>query len=378
MNKKWDNTMFRYMFVFLIFALTIPVWSQSKSVQINAISLDPVFSPGTSIPVASLNFTNIVGQAKISSITILQSGTATPTDIPTASLYDDINQDGSPDNLITSATFSGGTATFSGLTNQSLSATVDWIIVYDIASGANPAATADCSFGSANLNGSGGTAITLVPDPFNIPETSLPVTLTSFAVNTGNNQITLKWVTESEVNNLGFELLRSVQNADDFVILSSYQTNPALQGQGNTNTRTEYSYTDNAVDKGVTYWYKLVDVDYNGLRIAHGPISAALNANAVNGFDLHQNYPNPFNPSTTISFSVPNSEKDNLHVVLSVFNSLGQEVATIFDGLVNSGNDYVFNWDGRDKFGRRVASGVYTYSLRSESFVSSMKMVLLK
>lgn len=370
--------MFRYMFVFLIFALTFPVWPQGKSVTINANSLDPVFSPGNTTEVVSLHFEPISGQAKLSSIGIIRSGTATDTDVPTASLYDDTNQDGVRDNLITSATFSGGTATFSGLTNQSLSTAIDWLIVYDIASGANPSATAGCSFGSGNISGSGGTGITLSPDPFNMSDASLPVTLTLFAANIAANQIDLKWATESEVNNLGFELWRSVGSTDDFVILSSYQTNTALQGQGNTNIRTEYSYTDNSVDKGVTYWYKLVDVDYNGLRIAHGPISATLNGNAVSGFDLQQNYPNPFNPNTSISFSVPNFEKDNLHVVLSVFNNLGQEVVTIFDGPVDSGNDYVFNWDGRDNFGRRVASGVYTYSLRSENFVSSMKMILLK
>jgi FlgD Ig-like domain len=209
-------------------------------------------------------------------------------------------------------------------------------------------------------------------------DVSLPVSLSSFEANIGANQINLRWVTESETNNLGFDLLRSVQNTNDFVILSSYQTNPDLQGQGNTNILTEYSYIDNFVDEDVTYWYKLVDVDYNGVRTEHGPISATLSANNINGFSLHQNYPNPFNPSTTIRFSVPNSGKDNLHFVLSVFNNLGQEVTTIFDGPINSGNDYVFSWDGRDNFGRRLASGVYTYSLRSQNFVSSKKMILLK
>ena len=208
-------------------------------------------------------------------------------------------------------------------------------------------------------------------------DVSLPVTLSSFSATNEKNRIILEWVTESEVNNLGFEILRSTQNSDNFAMISSYQYNPALQGQGNSSTRTEYSFVDNSINENVSYWYKLVDVDFNGNRTEHGPISANLNTITIGGFILNQNYPNPFNPNTTISFEIPNLEKDKLRVVLSVFNSLGQKVTTIFDGTVSSGT-YTFNWDGRNDFDRKLPSGVYTYSLRSRNFTSSKKMILLK
>ena len=209
-------------------------------------------------------------------------------------------------------------------------------------------------------------------------DVSLPVTLSSFVANVGANQIILEWVTESETNNLGFEIFRSGQDQANYVLLTSYQYSTALQGQGNTNTRTEYSYTDNHINEGMIYWYKLVDVDYNGVRTEHGPISVNLN-NLVGSEDfiLHQNYPNPFNPNTTISFEISDFEEYDVNVVLSVFNNLGQEVSTIFDGRLSRGI-YTFNWDGKDDIGRKLPSGVYTYSLRSENFVSSMRMILLK
>jgi hypothetical protein len=372
--------MFRLVFIFLVFAFTISAWSQQKSVDITASEVTPVvFSPGTTDEIVRFVFTNIVGQAKISNITITRTGTATDIDVPTAGLYLDTNQDGVRDgSAIATATFSGGAATFPSLTNQSLSTTIDWLIAYDIASAANQSANAGCSINENDIVGSGGTMINLTNGTsYTTGDVALPVTLSSFGATAERNQIILEWATESEVNNLGFEILRSTQNPDNFVTISSYQYNPGLQGQGNTNNRTEYSFTDNSIDENLTYWYKLVNVDLNGNRTEHGPISANINSNTIAGFALHQNYPNPFNPNTTISFEIPNLDKNKLRVVLSVFNNLGQEVATVFDGTVNSGT-YTFNWDGKDNFNRKLPSGVYTYSLRSENFVSSRKMVLLK
>ena len=229
-------------------------------------------------------------------------------------------------------------------------------------------------------DGSGWTNSGVTPGIINSTQTNgdvaLPVTLSSFSATADKDQIMLKWATESEVNNLGFEILRSIQNPDNFVRISSYQYNAALQGQGNSNTRTEYSFTDNSVNENVTYWYKLVDVDFNGHRTGHGPISASLNTNTIGGFILQQNYPNPFNPNTTIQFEIP-PEAENQHVILSIYNQLGEIVITLFEGIAESGM-HSFNWDGKDSFGREISSGVYICRLQSKNFVSSRKMVLLK
>ncbi len=88
----------------------------------------------------------------------------------------------------------------------------------------------------------------------------------------------------------------------------------------------------------------------------------------VNKYVLSQNYPNPFNPSTLINYSLKNSGK----VTLSVFNILGQKVATLVNKVQNAGQ-YKISFDAS-----QLSSGVYIYRVQSGSFIQSKKMVLLK
>jgi hypothetical protein len=90
-------------------------------------------------------------------------------------------------------------------------------------------------------------------------------------------------------------------------------------------------------------------------------------------YSLAQNYPNPFNPSTTIRYSLPRAGS----VELAVYNMLGQKIRTLVTGNLPAG-DHVATWDGKDRSGNSVSSGVYFYQLKSGSFVASHKMVLLK
>ena len=85
-------------------------------------------------------------------------------------------------------------------------------------------------------------------------------------------------------------------------------------------------------------------------------------------FELSQNYPNPFNPSTNIAFELPKSG----HVMLSVFNLLGQKVATLIDQNMDAGSHNV-HFDATN-----LPSGLYFYQLQSGNFNSIKKMVLLK
>jgi hypothetical protein len=83
---------------------------------------------------------------------------------------------------------------------------------------------------------------------------------------------------------------------------------------------------------------------------------------------LPQNYPNPFNPSTTIRYGLPNRS----HVTLTVFNTLGQQVAKLVNGEREAGYHEV-TFDGRN-----LTSGVYLYRMQAGSYVETKKCVLVK
>jgi len=93
-----------------------------------------------------------------------------------------------------------------------------------------------------------------------------------------------------------------------------------------------------------------------------------IDGNIPDNFVLKQNYPNPFNPTTQIEYSIPKAG----YVSLKIYNTLGQEVATLFDGNQNAGN-YVATFNANT-----LASGIYIYKLQSDNVSISKKLVLMK
>lgn len=92
-------------------------------------------------------------------------------------------------------------------------------------------------------------------------------------------------------------------------------------------------------------------------------------------FRLEQNYPNPFNPATNITFDLDASAAG--HVSLTVYNALGQEVATLVEGVLSEGS-YTFQWNGRHDAGQAAASGIYLYRLRTGNQTATRSMILTK
>ena len=85
-------------------------------------------------------------------------------------------------------------------------------------------------------------------------------------------------------------------------------------------------------------------------------------------FLLMQNYPNPFNPSTKIRYSVPQSS----NVIIKVFDILGNEIETLVNEEKSKGT-YEITW-----YAATLPSGVYFYQLKSNNYIATKKMVLLK
>ncbi len=209
----------------------------------------------------------------------------------------------------------------------------------------------------------------------------LPVELSSFTAAAGNGVVTLRWVTQSEVNNERFDVLRAQERNGVYQVIGS------RPGQGNSNAPTPYSFTDNLVANGSTYWYKIADVDVNGVRTEHGPVSATpqaagteiitLNSDAPANFKIYPAYPNPFNPSTNLKFDIPAGSQGLQDVKVEIYNTIGQKIRTLFEGIAEPAT-HSLAWDGADDNGQIVPGGVYFAVLTTGHFRESVKLTLVK
>lgn len=204
-----------------------------------------------------------------------------------------------------------------------------------------------------------------------LTDVSLPVQLSSFSAEAGDGNILLKWRTESEENNLGFYIYRSLLDSTGYHRINS----SIVPGAGNSSAYQDYSYTDFNVEKGITYFYKLESIDFAGNSQFTDFISAKIDAFLVSpvNYSLQQNFPNPFNPVTEIKYQIP----EDSYVEISIFNLLGQKLLTLVHKKVDAGY-YSVIWDGTDKNGNAMGAGVYLVKLITNNFQDYKKMILLK
>jgi hypothetical protein len=105
------------------------------------------------------------------------------------------------------------------------------------------------------------------------------------------------------------------------------------------------------------------------LDTSSGPSEVNNNrSHVIEVFQLYQNYPNPFNPATTLDFSLPKKA----FVRLTIFNLLGQHIATLIEGEKDAGVHH-FIWDAKN-----FPSGTYFYRLQAGNFMETKKLLLLK
>lgn len=189
---------------------------------------------------------------------------------------------------------------------------------------------------------------------------ALPVELSAFNAKVSAGTVLLDWETKTEMNNYGFEVERKLMNSD-------WSKIGFVEGSGMSNSPKFYSFKDKPSGTGKIA-YRLKQIDNDG-RFEYSPVVEVLVDNLPNGFVLEQNYPNPFNPETSIRFAL----KEDTKATLKVYNSLGAEVATLFDGIAEAGRYYDVKFGSAD-----LASGFYIYKLVAGDFVSVKKMLLMK
>jgi hypothetical protein len=178
----------------------------------------------------------------------------------------------------------------------------------------------------------------------------------------------LDWITLSEINNYGFEVQRKRSGEAQFITIP----NSFTPGHGTTNEPHHYSFVDSTTTPG-NWGYRLKQIDLDG-AVSYGPevmvelLTGVDEKPIPTAFALHQNYPNPFNPVTTIRFDLPVAGR----VTLKLFNVLGQEVATLKNEKLEAGYHSI------DFNASLLSSGVYFYTLKTDGYVRTKKMILTK
>jgi len=224
-------------------------------------------------------------------------------------------------------------------------------IVFDAGTHIEVTTGADMCADNVTINGTYSGSGTLCDEP-------LPVELTSFTATVKSNAVNLKWETETEVDNYGFDVERCVSNYE-------WEKIGFVEGHGNSNSPKFYSFIDKNPMGGCKFQYRLKQIDTDGKYEYSDVVEVEI---VPMEFALYQNYPNPFNPSTTIRYSLPNTSS----VEIFVFNTIGEMIEREIVENQETGN-YEWIFVGND-----LSSGTYFYKLQAGSFVETKKMLLLK
>lgn len=186
----------------------------------------------------------------------------------------------------------------------------------------------------------------------------LPIELTGFSVSGLGRDVVLNWTTATELNNRGFEVQRKKTGGD-------WESLSFINGKGTSTKTSEYKFVDKTPGEG-KFSYRLKQIDYDGSTWTSYSVDVEI-GNPME-FELSQNFPNPFNPSTVIRFALPEAGV----TTLKVYNSAGEEVATLFNEYLETGTHSI-------KFdASKLSSGIYFYKLESGKFSAVKKMSLIK
>jgi len=202
-------------------------------------------------------------------------------------------------------------------------------------------------------------------------DVSLPVELTDFTAKSQSGVVLLSWSTESETENLGFILEKRGKETGEWKQVASYLTDKTLEGYGSTSEKHEYQYTDQAVQPGATYLYRLGDVDYSGKLTWHKEVEVKVEAEIAKipaEFGLQAAYPNPFNPVLNIRYGLT----EDGQMTLKVYNLRGELVEELMSTYALKGT-YSYTWQPVN-----LSSGVYVVHLHSGGRTVQRKIMFVK
>lgn len=184
---------------------------------------------------------------------------------------------------------------------------------------------------------------------------ALPVTLSHFYASVSPEGIALHWQMESQIDILGFHVLRASLENGPYEPLTSF---PILI-QAQTPFPTSYSFLDRNVEEGKGYWYTLVFLKEENPDTFGFPLFVEFSFPEIGKVSQVSvsSFPNPFNPETFIVYSIP-EEMNGEKVRVVIYDLLGKCVKILADEIASSG-EYCLQWKGEDDQGRTVPSGIY-------------------
>lgn len=153
---------------------------------------------------------------------------------------------------------------------------------------------------------------------------ALPVSLLAFTAEAKGNEIQCNWVTASEVNNKGFEVLRAT-DPDHFSTIGW------VEGNGTTNQLHNYAFTDTDVKPNQIYYYRLRQVDFDGQFVLTKIVACIIREN---GAVVLEAYPNPYRESTTLRYMLTRPTM----ITIEITDATGKMVKRYQQGLQDAGS----------------------------------------
>ena len=200
---------------------------------------------------------------------------------------------------------------------------------------------------------------------------TLPVSISSFSATDLESAVEINLITASEPDLAIIKIVRINLESGNEKTVSEFETSGSVS-HGNT-----YQILDNSAEFGVKYKYIVFESLPNGTWLEQTSIE--YQRKTPDSYSISKAYPNPFNPVTNVKVTL--SEKSNIGV--RIYNVLGQLVKDINLNNVNIGFKEI-KWDATNRFGVKVASGMYFIQVNVNSLSSSknfqkiQKLVLLK
>jgi len=205
---------------------------------------------------------------------------------------------------------------------------------------------------------------------------TLPVGLSAVTATWIGDQIILSWQTQSETNNLGWDVYRSLRKDGTYRKINAAM----IAGAGTSAEPHTYQFVDEHVEAGNAYFYYLENIDFDGKRHKSHLIQVEMltTLGQIKYSALYPNFPNPFNPETWIPFKLASDSP----VVIDIYDIKGKLVKRLDLGHKEAGyyldRRSAAHWDGRSQTGERVASGIYLYTIKAGKFTATRRMVVVK